>query len=71
MLFIFQQSPKDVMLVKCKLEDMGEMVEKTYTYSDLKDLQRKLPLVAGEQQKDNKQIILEFDAVNKFVLFAK
>jgi len=44
------------MLLKCKLEDKGEMVEKTYTYSDLKDLQSKL----------TKQTILKFDAVNTF-----
>jgi len=59
------------MLLKCKLEDKGEMVEKKYTYADLKDLQSKLTLVAGEQQKDNKQTIHKFDAVNIFFIFGK
>lgn len=56
------------MLLTCKVEekgknveDEGKDVEKSYTYSDLKDLQSKLTLVAGEQQTQNRDTIRQFN----------
>ena len=43
----------------------GTRVSRTYKYADLKDLQSRLTLVAGEKQKENKDIIQKFDAVSK------
>ena len=60
------------MLLTCKIKEKkesdqageGTEIEKTYTYSQLKDLQSKLTLVAGEQQEKNRETIQTFDDVS-------
>lgn len=40
-----------------------EIIPKTFTYADLMDLQSRLTLVAAEKQRDNRNIIKEFENV--------
>ena len=63
------------MLLTCKIEEKTDgkqnstgptVKEKTYTYTQLKDLQSKLTLVAGEQQEKNKETIQTFDNVRLY-----
>lgn len=49
--------------LKSHVEERGRVTEKVYRYSDLKDLQSKLTLVAGDKQKQNKETIRRFDEV--------
>ena len=71
----FYQELDDVIRLSCELEEKkidgknmevttGTRVSRTYKYADLKDLQSRLTLVAGEKQKENKDIIQKFDAVS-------
>ena len=58
-----------MLALKCKVVERREgksdkEYEKVYTYSDLKELQSKLTLVAGDKQKQNKDTIRRFDEVN-------
>lgn len=41
--------------------------KKTFTHADLRDLQSKLALVAGDKQKDMKDTIFKFNAVSNFI----
>lgn len=60
------------MVLKCKIKEKqdseggaGEpnLIEKKYTYEELKELQSKLTLVAGDKQKANKDTIKQFEEV--------
>ena len=42
----------------------GARKSRSYKFADLKDLQSRLTLVAGERQKENKEIIQKFNAVS-------
>lgn len=41
-----------------------DKTDRSYSYADLKDLQSRLTLVAGEKQKANRDIIQRFDKVS-------
>lgn len=55
----------DVIQLKVKIK-MNDKEDETreYSYSDLKELQSKLTLVAGDKQRENKDTIQRFDAVS-------
>ena len=44
-------------------EKKGETRERTYTYEELRSLQSKLALVAGDKQKENRATISHFESV--------
>ena len=46
------------------MKDKDKSEAKTYSYTQLKELQSKLTLVAGEHQNENKDTIQRFDAVS-------
>ena len=58
------QSLEDVIQLKSKMGSKDQVKEKFYSYSQLKELQSKLTLVAGEQQKENKETIQRFETVS-------
>lgn len=68
---VFFQSEEDVVKLEAMIEQKtgeGSSAEKkTYNYSDLKELQSKLTLVATDRQKENMDIIHNFDAVRHCV----
>lgn len=57
------QSLEDVIRLSVKIKVDGGEKTKSYSYSDLKDLQSKLTLVAGDKQKENRETIRRFDTV--------
>ena len=58
------QSLEDVIQLRCHVKDKDKSEAKTYSYTQLKELQSKLTLVAGEHQNENKDTIQRFDAVS-------
>jgi len=44
---------------------------KCYNYADLKDLQSKLALVAGDKRKEKNETILRFNAVSSLIIIFK
>lgn len=65
----FLQTLDDVIRLKCETpEKKGhcgeqEAAEKPYTYTELKDLQSRLALVAGDKQRESADCIQQFDEV--------
>ena len=69
--FSLFQKLHDVIRMTCDViekQDTGEskVTRKSYTYAQLKDLQSRLALVAGEQQKESAKTIRQFDEVATF-----
>ena len=60
------QSLEDVIQLRCHVKDKDKSEAKTYSYTQLKELQSKLTLVAGEHQNENKDTIQRFDAVSDY-----
>ncbi|XP_067940324.1 E3 ubiquitin-protein ligase rnf213-alpha-like [Watersipora subatra] len=63
----------DVVRLTCQVieksatEEKQKTVDKRYTYSDLKDLQSRLALVAGDKQKDSADTFTQFDEMRDAV----
>ena len=66
------QTLDDVVQLTCEItEKCGESgqqssTKKTYSYTELKDLQSRLALVAGDRQRESTDIIQEFDEAGSF-----
>lgn len=61
------QTLENIVRLTCDVVEKHEGGEvkkqRTYTYSEIRNLQSKLTLVAGEKQRDNMDIIQNFDEV--------
>jgi len=69
------QTLEDVILLTCdeseETDGEGLAESKRYRYSELKDLQSRLALVAGEKQREHIEIITAFEEVSGLYLFPK
>ena len=63
------QSVDDVIRLTCEYTEVVDKQEvkkkRKYNYAEIRELQSKLTLVAGDKQTDNKEIIQQFDEVRR------